>query len=89
MSDQVRDPQTGISMRFVKQWDIAKDKHPDRFDVFTTESEAALFLAAGDDRDVPFAEKLADALSFIREEKARTGTAIVNVPRPAEKGSPR
>lgn len=32
------DPQTGISIRFIKQFDITTDRNPTRFDCFMYES---------------------------------------------------
>lgn len=62
------DPQTGISIRFVKQFDIAKDQSWVREDTFATAADAALFLAMRDGRDVPMAIKVADAWDYVNTE---------------------
>ena len=57
----MKDKQTGISLRFIRQYDPAIDRHPD------TSSERIWALAMADEReDVPFMQKLFDAREFIR-----------------------
>lgn len=67
MSEHVRDPQSGISIRFIKQFDMTTERPPSRFDVCVDEFTAASWLASVDPRDVPFSVKLATALRYIRE----------------------
>lgn len=61
------DNKTGISIRFIRQFDIAKDHGGHREDTFASPADAALFLAMRDTRDIPAAQKLADAFTFIAE----------------------
>lgn len=55
----------GISIRYVKAFDIDAAKDPARIDFFVSTMDAALFLAGKDTRDVPEAVKLRDACQFI------------------------
>ncbi len=59
------DSETGISIRFIKQFDIAKDRSGHHADTFASPEDAALFLAMRDGRDVPMAQKVADAWEFV------------------------
>ncbi len=61
------DEQTGIAIRFVQQYDIAKDQHVSREDMFASEADAALFLAMRDGRDVSMAQKVQDAWDYVHE----------------------
>lgn len=63
---KAEDKQTGISIRFIQQYDIAKDQAPKRDDFFSSPTDAALFLAMNDGRDVPMSQKVADALEFMK-----------------------
>ena len=60
------DDKSGISIRFVKQWDISADQQPQRMYVSMDENTAAEWLIAQDRRDVPYAEKRRDALARLR-----------------------
>lgn len=62
------DRDTGIAIRFVRQFDIVKDQHPYREDGFPSPVDAALFLAMKDGRDLPMSQKVAEALKFIAEK---------------------
>jgi hypothetical protein len=52
------DKQLGI--RFIRHWDVTTDVKPGHF------TDQAFVLAWRDERDVPFAEKLADAYTFLK-----------------------
>ncbi len=43
MSDKAEDKETGISIRFIRQYDIEKDLAPSRRDWFVTSAAARLF----------------------------------------------
>lgn len=71
-SDDAPTPQVsardkGISMRYTKQFDCRTDNPPARFDLFVNERVAAEWLASRDARNVPHEQKIADALTLIRE----------------------
>ena len=61
------DKQTGIAIRFVQRYDIATDQTASREDTFTSEADAALFLAMRDHRDIPMAQKVKDAWDYVHE----------------------
>lgn len=67
MVDRVDDRTHGISIRFIRSFDIEHDRMPPRVDVFVTAVDAALFLASRDDRDLPYVQKLRDACTYILE----------------------
>lgn len=52
----------GISRRVIAAYDPEQDRHPVPFDLHDT----AMQLALSDDRDIPYGEKLADALTFLK-----------------------
>lgn len=58
------DRQTGISIRFIRQWEIDADRETSRIDMMDT-TTAALMLAMHDPRDAPFSVKLRDALDYL------------------------
>lgn len=60
----LEDKQTGIAIRFIKQFDIVKSESY-REDSFNNIHDAAIFLAMRDKRDVPGSQKLADAYTFL------------------------
>ncbi len=60
----------GISIRYIEQFDIAKDQEARREDVFASPVDAALFLAMRDTREIPMAQKMADALEFVSSRTA-------------------
>lgn len=47
MDGVVKDPESGIAMRFVKQFDITMDRKPSKFDVFMAISDDDLSAAFG------------------------------------------
>jgi hypothetical protein len=57
--DVMADEPTGIAIRFVRQFQPSPDP-------LVMRAERALWLMMGDDRDVSFAQKFADAMEFIR-----------------------
>lgn len=61
--EKVRDPETGISIRFIQQFDIVPGESY-REDLVSTR---AFNLAMCDDRPIAFLQKLADALQFLAE----------------------
>lgn len=61
----MKDQETGISIRFIKKYDMEKDKLPIRDDWFMSAAAAAMFLAMKDERDVPMAQKVSDAGEFM------------------------
>ncbi len=63
----MKDEQTGIAIRFVRQYDITADTAPTYWDFYVP--EAAFQLALGDDRAVSFHEKLMDALTFLEAQR--------------------
>lgn len=68
MSDS--DARLGVAIRFIKGFDIVAGESR-REDTFTNEGDAALFLAGRDKREIPFADKLADAVEFMRTRPER------------------
>lgn len=62
----VTDPKSGIAIRFTKQFECRSDNPPTRIDMFVDENTAAAFVASRDDRDIPFEDKLRDALAKVR-----------------------
>ncbi len=67
MADRAEDKQLGISIRFIKQFDVKTDADPSRFDAFTSDLDAAFILAIRDKREgLTFGQKMDDALEFIR-----------------------
>lgn len=59
---------SGMSLRFIKQYDIAKDQSPVRDDLFVSAAAAAMFLAMKDERDVPITQKVSDAWDFVHSQ---------------------
>lgn len=55
------DPALGLSLRLIRQFRAEDESTP-----VSPTSDLALQLAAGDTRDIPFAEKLRDAIVFIK-----------------------
>ncbi len=53
----------GLSVRFIRQYDPDDDRFKN---TISGAFDVALSLAMTDDRDIPFAEKMADARAFIK-----------------------
>lgn len=51
----------GLSIKLIRHYDPESDRHSLR-----TTPDIAIQLAIGDERDIPFAEKLHDALAFMK-----------------------
>lgn len=60
----MEDKQTGIAIRFIRQFDVTRAASY-REDSFCSIHDAAIFLASRDTRDVPMVAKLYDAYSYI------------------------
>lgn len=58
------DSKTGIAIRFIEQFDVERVQSY-REDSFNSIHDAALYLMMRDKRDVPPAQKLADAYTFL------------------------
>ena len=63
--DEVRDPQTGISIRFIRDYDATKDTTPTSLTP-ATNLEMALWLVSNDERDIQIQKKMRDACAFIK-----------------------
>lgn len=50
----------GISIRLIKQWKAIESESP------TLIVDRAIMLTCADDRDIPFNQKLDDALAFLK-----------------------
>lgn len=61
----MKDSETGISIRFIRHFDITEAHTPRRDDIFSSSADAALYLAMKDRRDIPVAQKVADAWEFV------------------------
>lgn len=55
-----KDPDVGISIRFIRAWDDKADVTPGSL------TDQALMLASHDERDVPTMDKIADAIAFLK-----------------------
>ncbi len=53
----------GLSIRFIQQYDPDDDRFKN---TISGAFDVALSLALADDREIPFAEKMADAMAFIK-----------------------
>lgn len=62
------DPQIGVAIRFIQQYDIAKDQVVVREDTFASMADVALWLAMCDMRDLPTAIKVADAWNYVHSQ---------------------
>lgn len=60
----MEDKETGISIRFIRQFDLAAGQSWSRVDMMDTTS-LAFMLAAHDTRDEPFSVRLRDALEYL------------------------
>ena len=65
MSERGADPEIGVAMRYMCHCDIASERI-----VFTMMDDVCALAAADDREDVPFSEKLADALAYIKSRLA-------------------
>lgn len=55
----MNDEQTGLSIRFIREY------KPSNEQIWTT-ADQAIVLAMQDDRDIPFSQKLVEALAFLK-----------------------